>query len=46
MRAALLQRWPELSAVYGLRPWDTGRLTPAEMRAYLDRLPELLSARR
>ena len=46
MRAALLQRWPELSAVYGLRPWDTGRLTPREMRAYLERLPDLLPLRR
>lgn len=36
MRAALEEAWPALSHLYGLRPWDTERLTPGELNAYMD----------
>lgn len=41
MRRALLRAWPALSRVYGLMPWHTGRLTPDEVRGYLQDLNDL-----
>lgn len=38
MRRALVKSWPALSYHFGLHPWDLERLTPAELRAYLDDL--------
>lgn len=39
MRAALLELWPALSDFYDLHPWDTKRLSVAELNQYVDDLP-------
>lgn len=41
MRRALLQAWPALSRVYGLHPWDVERMTPDEVRGYLEDLKQI-----
>lgn len=40
MRAVLLDALPTLAHFYGLMPWDVDRLTPLELRAMLDALPD------
>lgn len=45
MRAKLLKVWPALSYMYGLKPWDIGRLSAAELLVYLDDLEETNRAR-
>lgn len=46
MRAALLVAWPAISYHFGIRPWDTERLSTAEIRQYLDALDDLHDAAR
>ncbi len=41
MRRSLAELWPDLTALFGLRPWDAdpanpGCLTHREINAYLD----------
>jgi hypothetical protein len=40
VRAALRTSWPGLSHVFGLHPWDTGRLSEHELAEYLEQLDE------
>lgn len=35
MRRALAKEWPALSRLFGLHPWDLGRLTHDELTGYL-----------
>lgn len=32
---------PDLSAVYGIHPWDYERLTPRELEGYLDHYTDM-----
>jgi hypothetical protein len=41
VRAALLDAWPALSHHFGLKPWDTPRLSDAEISRYLEAAKEM-----
>jgi hypothetical protein len=40
-----MERWPDLSHFFGIHPWDTGRLSGAELAKYLETLDDLAAGR-
>lgn len=36
MRAALIESWPALSYLFGIRPWEMGQLSPQELVVYVE----------
>ena len=45
MRQAIGNRWPALSHWFGLHPWDVERLTPFEIKSYLEALHDINKSR-
>jgi hypothetical protein len=46
LRALLLERWPDLSHFFHVRPWELRLLSGPELMQYLEALDDIANQRR